>query len=96
MLAQHLIDTGSVSACTARPTAQQTRGVEPVMVLYQLGNSFNIFTPGDVQKTNVAWQHSQQTRDLDPMARIVPASGRGLVFAESVARPHLSFAHHRV
>ena len=29
----------------------------------QLGNSLNIFTPGDVQNTNVACQHSQQTRD---------------------------------
>ena len=28
--------------------------------LNQLGNSFNIFTPGDVQNTNVACQHSQQ------------------------------------
>ena len=32
-LAQHLPDIGSVSACTARPAAQQTRGVEPVLVL---------------------------------------------------------------
>ena len=31
MLAQHLTDIGSVSACTARPAAQQTRGVEPVL-----------------------------------------------------------------
>ena len=36
-----------------------------VFGLNQLGNSFNIFTPGDVQNTNVACQHSQQTRDVD-------------------------------
>ena len=33
MLSQHLPDIGSVSACTARPAAQQTRGIEPVLVL---------------------------------------------------------------
>ena len=33
MLAQHLTDILSVSACTARPAAQQTRSVEPVLVL---------------------------------------------------------------
>ena len=33
MLAQHLPDIGSVLACTASPAAQQTRGVEPVLVL---------------------------------------------------------------
>ena len=38
-----------------------------VFRLNQLGNSSNIFTPGDVQNTNVAYQHSQQTRDDDPM-----------------------------
>ena len=38
-----------------------------VFRLNQLGNSFNIFTPGDVQNTNVACQQSQQTRDVDPM-----------------------------
>ena len=32
-LAQHLKDIGSLSACTARPAAQQTRGVKPVLVL---------------------------------------------------------------
>ena len=36
-------------------------------MLNQLDNSFNIFTPGDVQNTNVDCQHSQQTRDIDPM-----------------------------
>ena len=33
----------------------------------QLGNSYNIFTPCDVQNTNVACQHSQQIRNIDPM-----------------------------
>ena len=32
-LTQHLPDIGSVSACTAWLAAQQTRGVEPVLVL---------------------------------------------------------------
>ena len=30
---QHLTDIGSVSAYTARPAAQQTRGMEPVLGL---------------------------------------------------------------
>ena len=36
-------------------------------MLNQLGNSFNIFTTGDVKNTNVACQDSQQTQDVDPM-----------------------------
>ena len=58
-----------------------------------MGNSFNIFTPGDVQNTNVACQHSQKNTRRWPNAgpilahrlrrwsSIKPALVQRLVFA---------------
>ena len=65
---QHLPSQGSLRLAVSRLAAgKMIYSNYIVFRLNQLSNSFNIFTPSDLQNTNVACQHSQQTRDFDPM-----------------------------